>query len=82
MSPFDVASLNDKSPYPYLIHWAGLKKLRLRTMLRADILRHFESAYYQRLSFGSARKWSRLAFDEGERWYRRARRLIARARAS
>jgi hypothetical protein len=82
MSPFDVRSLDGDSPYPYLIHWAGLKKLRLRAMLRADILRHFESAYYQRLSFGPARKWSRLVSEEVERWYRRVGRLIARARPS
>jgi hypothetical protein len=82
MSPFEVASLNGDSPYPFVIHWAGLKKLRLRTMLRADILRHFEAAYYGRLSFGRARRWSRLMWDEAERWYRRAERLIARARPS
>jgi hypothetical protein len=82
MSPFEVAFLDRDSPYPYLIHWAGLKKLRLRAMLRADILRHFESAYYHRLTFGSARMWSRLIQDEAERWYRRAGKLIARARPS
>jgi hypothetical protein len=82
MSPFDIASLDGDSPYPYLIHWAGLKKLRLRRMLRADILSHFETAYYRRLAFGRARQWSRLAQDEIERWYRRAGRLLARARPS
>jgi hypothetical protein len=82
MSPFEVSSLDGKSPYPFVIHWAGLKKLRLRRMLRADILHHFETAYYQRLAFGRARQWARLAQDETERWYRRATRLIARLRPS
>jgi hypothetical protein len=82
MSPFDVASLDGNSPYPYVIHWAGLKKLRLRRMLRADILTHFEAAYYRKLAFGRVRRWTRLAQDEVERWYRRAGRVIARARAS
>jgi len=82
MSPFEVASLDGNSPYPYVIHWAGLKKLRLRRMLRADILHHFETAYYSRLAFGRLRHWTRLAQDEIERWYRRAGRLIARAHPS
>ncbi|MDB4911623.1 MAG: hypothetical protein JWO39_2446 [Gemmatimonadetes bacterium] len=82
MSPFEVASLDGYSPYPFVIHWAGLKHLRLRRMLRADILSHFEAAYYRRLAFGHARRWARLVGDETERWYRRAGRLIARARLS
>lgn len=80
MSSFEVASLDASSPYPYVIHWAGLKKLRMRHMLRSDILRHFESAYYQRFTFGRVRQWARLVQDESERWYSRAGRLIARAR--
>jgi hypothetical protein len=82
MSRFDVAALDDDSPYPFLMHWAGLKKLRLRAMLRADILSHFEAAYYQRLAFGRMRHWTRLVQDEIERWYGRAGRLVARARPS
>jgi hypothetical protein len=82
MSSFEVASLDDHSPYPYVIHWAGLKKLRLRHMLRADILRHFEAAYYGRLAFGSALRVLRLVQDESERWYRRAGRLAGRLRPS
>jgi hypothetical protein len=82
MSPFDVTSLDGNSPYPYVIHWAGLKKLRLRRMLRSDILLHFETAYYRRLAFGRVLHWSRLMQDEAERWLRRAGRLIARARPS
>jgi len=82
LSPFEIAALDGNSPYPYVIHWAGLKNLRLRRMLRADILRHFETAYYRRLAFGRLRHWARLAHDEIERWFRRAGRLIARARPS
>jgi hypothetical protein len=82
LSDFDVDSLGDDSPYPYLIHWAGLKKLRLRAMLRADILIHFEAAYYRRFAFGRVRHWSRLVQDEIERWYGRAGRIVTRARPS
>ena len=82
MAGFDVASLDDRSPYPFVIHWAGLKKLRLRHMLRADILRNFERAYYARTAFGSGRKWARLVGSEVERWYGRAKRVAARALSS
>jgi hypothetical protein len=82
MSPFEVASLDANSPYPYVIHWAGLKKLRVRHMLRADILRHFEAAYYERFAFGRVRRWARLVRAELERWYRRAGRLVTRTRPS
>lgn len=82
MAEFKVSSLGHDSPYPYLIHWAGLKNLRLRRMLRADILRHFERAYYERISFGPVRHWARLVREEAERWQRRAVRLLSRARTS
>lgn len=81
VSTFDVAKLDSDSPYPFVIHWAGLKKLRLRRMLRADILRHFEQAYYSRVAYGRTRHWARLIHDETERWARRGRRLVARATA-
>jgi hypothetical protein len=80
MSPFEVAALDDHSPYPFVIHWAGLKKLRLRRMLRADILSHFERAYYERVTFGRIRRWARLVEVERERWFRRAGRFVARVR--
>ena len=82
MAEFDLSLLNDGSPYPFVIHWAGLKKLRLRHMLRADILRHFERAYYAGIPQGRARHWLRLTSDEAERWYTRAIRVAARVRRS
>jgi len=78
MAAFDLASLDERSPYPFLIHWAGLKKRRLGQMLRSDILRAFERAYYARTAFGTGRKWTRLAGSEFERWYSRAKRVAAR----
>jgi lipopolysaccharide biosynthesis glycosyltransferase len=82
MAEFDLSQLNDTSPYPFVIHWAGLKKLRLRHMLRADILRHFERAYYARIPNGSARHWLRLTSDEVERWSKRAMRVATGVRWS
>ena len=82
MAEFDVAALNGESPYPFLIHWAGLKHVRLGRMLRADILRHFERAYYARLTHGSVRLRTRVMADEIARWYGRAARFVRRFRAA
>ena len=82
MAEFDLRRMGDTSPYPYVIHWAGLKKLRLRHMLRADILRHFERKYYAAIPNGRVRHWIRLTTDEAERWYRRAMRVATRVSRS
>ena len=79
MSEFEVRSLSEDSPYPYLIHWAGLKKRRIGRMLRSDILREFERAYYARIPNGAVTKVVRTALAEWEFWYRRAMRLVKRA---
>lgn len=68
---FDISALDANASYPYLIHWAGLKKLRLRHMMRADILAYFERSYYSRIRAGSIVRWSRILRSEAERWYAR-----------
>lgn len=78
MSPFEVAAMNGDSPYPYVIHWAGLKHVRMRRMLRADILQHFERAYYSRIRFGAARLYARIVINDISRTYRRSLRLARR----
>lgn len=79
MSGIRVDALTESSPYPYVIHWAGLKDVRLRRMLRGDILRHFERAYYSRILFGSARLCARIVAADVSRTYRRGMRLARRA---
>jgi hypothetical protein len=81
MSDFEVASLTEASPYPYLIHWAGLKKRWHREMLRADILDHFERSYYARTPLGAARMAARNVGAEVEYWMRRALRLVHKTSA-
>ena len=81
MAQFDVSALNGASPYPFLIHWAGLKKVRLRKMLRADILSHFEREYYERIPNGWARLRMRVIQAEAERWRSRAGRRLAKLAA-
>ncbi len=78
MSEFAVAKLSDASPYPFVIHWAGLKKPRFGQMLRADILRHFEGAYYEKISNGLARRHSRVLRSEIERWFSRGGQLTGK----
>lgn len=80
MRDFELDRLHDASPYPFLIHWAGLKKRRHGQMLRADILRHFERAYYAQISLGSARLLARHVHAEGEFWLRRALRATSKVR--
>lgn len=78
LSEFRVDALDENSPYPYLIHWAGLKHVRLRRMPRADILRHFERFYYSRISLGRARLYARIVADDVSRTWRRGIRLARR----
>ncbi|MEO7039155.1 MAG: hypothetical protein ABI446_04780 [Gemmatimonadaceae bacterium] len=80
MSEFELARLNDASPYPNLIHWAGLKKRRHGQMLRADILRHFERAYYAQIAVGRAKLLARHLHAEAEYWLRRALRVTSKVR--
>lgn len=79
MSEFRVDAMTENSPYPYVIHWAGLKDVRLRRMLRGDILRHFERAYYSRIPLGPARLCARIVADDVSRTFRRGVRLARRA---
>ena len=59
----DLERLNETSPYPFLIHWAGRKKQRLRQMLRSDILLYFEAMYYARVPLGFLKKRTRIVAD-------------------
>jgi hypothetical protein len=71
-----VAEFGGQSPYRHLIHWAGMKKPRLRNMMRADILLHFEMCYYRRIAFGAARKQVRALEDYAHSlWWRACYRL-------
>ncbi len=79
LETIDLKLLTDASPYPFLIHWAGRKKRRLRKMLRSDILLHFETMYYAKVPLGSLKKRTRIVADFMTRNWRlfkiRARKL-------
>jgi hypothetical protein len=57
-----VEDLIANSPYPQVIHWAGLGWGKsVEQMPRADILMHFEALYYSRIPNGSLLRLSRRA---------------------
>lgn len=41
---------------PLVVHWAGMKKARLRDMVGGDLLAFFERIYYRQLPAGGARR--------------------------
>lgn len=40
-----------------VVHWAGMKKMRLGAMVGGDLLRHFERRYYERMPAGRPRRF-------------------------
>jgi hypothetical protein len=52
----DAKTVSERAAAPIIIHWAGMKKVRQRDMVGADLLEYFERIYYQRLPFGRARR--------------------------
>lgn len=49
----DAVSVARGTADPMIVHWAGLKKMRQRGMLGADLLAYFEHQYYRRMPFGA-----------------------------
>ena len=56
MRGLDAKAVATRSAPPLVIHWAGLKKPRLREMIGGDILAFFENVYYRRVPGGIVRK--------------------------
>jgi len=52
-----LPELTHGAGYPFLIHWCGLRRSTFKNMARGDILTHFESLYYSRLSCGRIRRF-------------------------
>jgi lipopolysaccharide biosynthesis glycosyltransferase len=48
----DTCNFNDASPYLSVVHWAGLTRPWISTMIRSDILGFFEDYYYSRMLMG------------------------------
>jgi hypothetical protein len=74
---FDLVHGSQAQP-PFLVHWCGLRQSRFSTMVRGDLLLHFERLYYSRIPFGHLRRVVAAALRESlnllRREYRRLRR--------
>ena len=46
MDGLNAESISKGTAPPFVIHWAGMKKFRLRNMAGSDILLYFEKNYY------------------------------------
>jgi hypothetical protein len=70
------------SPYRCMIHWAGMRRLRLRKMIRGDILMHFEDFYYTKVSRGTykrtQRRFERAIHDLARELRIKGRNVLAR----
>lgn len=56
MQGLETSAVANRAAPPLVVHWAGIKKIRLGEMIAADLLRHFEDAYYRRLPLGGVRR--------------------------
>ena len=52
----DARIVSERAAPPIIIHWAGMKKVRQRKMVGADLLSFFETIYYQRIPCARGRR--------------------------
>lgn len=57
MDGLDAETVSKRAAKPLVVHWAGIKRVRQRDMIGADLLAYFERLYYQRLPAGKARRF-------------------------
>jgi hypothetical protein len=57
MHRLTAQNIADRKAPPLVIHWAGMKHARLRTMVGSDVLRYFEHLYYSRVPAARARQF-------------------------
>jgi len=59
-----VKTLTRGGERPLLMHWCGLRKLRLAESPRSDLLLHFQELYYSRIPGGKLRaKWRNGCYE-------------------
>jgi hypothetical protein len=87
MHGLDAETVSKWAAEPRVVHWAGMKRVRQRDMIGADLLAYFEKVYYQRLPSGGARRFfagwrdalSQSLLGAGVRIKLASRRLAARS---
>ncbi|HXA44206.1 MAG TPA: hypothetical protein VNZ25_01770 [Candidatus Angelobacter sp.] len=81
----EVASLRldqivENSPHRSLVHWCGMRKLRLKEMIRGDLLLHFENVYHSQIRGGSLvqtqRRLARLIHHFARLWRTKVRNFV------
>jgi hypothetical protein len=56
MEGLDAETIGERMGPIRIIHWCGIKKIRQRNMIGADVLAYFEKVYFQRVPAGRARR--------------------------
>lgn len=56
MSGYDARTVAERKAASKIVHWAGMKRVTLRSMPGTDLLEFFERAYYQRIPGGGLRR--------------------------
>ena len=49
MGGIDAKSIEARTAPPRIVHWAGMKRARLRDMTGSDVLMFFEREYYRKI---------------------------------
>jgi hypothetical protein len=68
MQELEVNTVSQRAATPIIIHWAGMKRVRQREMVGADLLSYFEKIYYQRLPYGRMRWLMAAGQDSLAHW--------------
>lgn len=68
MHGLDAESVSKRAAAPLVVHWAGVKRARQRSIIGADLLAYFEKVYYQRLPAGEARRLFKGYQDVWSQW--------------
>jgi hypothetical protein len=56
LAGLDVKSVRERQAAPLIVHWAGLKKIRLNQMANHELLLFFQDFHYQKLLGGRIRR--------------------------
>ena len=56
MEGLDAETIKNTTGPTRIIHWSGIKKMRQRNMIGADVLAYFEDLYFRRLPAGRVRR--------------------------
>jgi len=70
MHGLEAAAVFNGTAPPSIVHWAGMKKVRQRDMVGADLLAFFEKQYYRRLPAGGVRRLLKGCKDTLSQWQR------------